>query len=568
MAVIDGSDASGAPPLSRATLIELSGALASGALTSEALVSAYLERIARFDHDGPRINAVPLLNPDALDDARRADAGRAAGGSAGPLQGLPFVVKDSFSVRGMTVASGSPAFERLRAMRDAFTVERLREAGAIVLGKTTMAPMAAGGMQRGIHGRAESPFNADCLPAAWFSGSSNGSGAALGAGFAAFALAEETLSSGRSPASNNGLVAYTPSRGVLSIRGNWPFLAIRDVVVPYTRTVADMLLVLDAIVVDDPDASGDLWRAQPWVPLPDAGRIRPSSYASLADRDALRGATIAVPGQLVGELPTTGEPFVLDEGVRGLWRRTVEELEALGARVIVTDVPAFTHYEGWSEGARGPEARGYVPRDFLRVEGGELAASGWDEFLRLNGDPDFDRLELADPDLVFPEHLRGFGPELNPLPVHDWRGMVEFSRGGARPSLETPGLAQALTGIERFRRELLDEWMADQGVDLLAFPAATGIGPSSADYSPSACRAAWRPGVEHSTGGFTVRHLGLPTVTVTMGAIPETGMPVGVTFASTAYRDEAVLAAAYAFDALRDRRAAPRRTPPLLSGER
>src|SRR5690606_26800616 len=145
---------------------ELSEALDSGAVTSEELVAAYLERIERFDHDGPRINSVPVVNPAALDDARRADDERRAGRSRGPLHGLPFVVKDSFSVRGLTVASGSPAFERLRATRDAFTVERLRDAGAIVLGKTTMAPMAAGGMQRGLYGRAESPFNGDYLPAA------------------------------------------------------------------------------------------------------------------------------------------------------------------------------------------------------------------------------------------------------------------------------------------------------------------------------------------------------------------------------------------------------------------
>ena len=556
-------DVPGLLPLVEMTIAELGEALTAGVVTAETLVAAYLERIAHFDRDGPRINSVPVLNPDALDDARRSDAERAAGKSRGPLHGLPFVVKDSFSVRGLTVASGSPAFEHLRATRDAFTVERLREAGAIVLGKTTMAPMAAGGMQRGLYGRAESPFNGDYLPAAWFSGSSNGSGAALGAGFAAFALAAETLSSGRSPASNNGLVAYTPSRGVLSIRGNWPFLAVRDVVVPFARTVADLLLILDALVADDPDTSNDLWRSQPWVPLPDPSQVRPGTYLSLADRDALRGKILAVPGQLIGELPVTGEQFVLAEGVRELWRRTVNDLETLGARVFVTDIPAFTEYEGWSVDARGPEERGYVPQGFLSIETRQLVASGWDEFLRKNDDSNLGRLELVDPDLIFPTHLRGFGPDLNPLPPHDWHAVVEFARGGVRPSLATPGLERALTGIERFRRELLDEWLAKQGVDLITFPAATGVGPSNADYSPSACRAAWRRGVEHSTGGFTVRHLGLPTVTVTMGAMHDTGMPLGVTFASTAYRDNDVIAAAYAFDNLRDRRAVPRRTPPL-----
>jgi amidase len=99
--------------------------------------------------------------------------------------------------------------------------------------------------------------------------------------------------------------------------------------------------------------------------------------------------------------------------------------------------------------------------------------------------------------------------------------------------------------------------MGEQGIDLLAVPAATGVGPANADCDPDACRAAWRRGIEHSTGGFTVRHLGLPTVTVTMGQMPTTRMPVGITFASTAYRDADVISAAYAFEQAGDRRRRP-----------
>jgi Asp-tRNA(Asn)/Glu-tRNA(Gln) amidotransferase A subunit family amidase len=105
--------------------------------------------------------------------------------------------------------------------------------------------MAAGGMQRGVYGRAESPYNAEYLTAAFTSGSSNGSAAATAASFAAFGMEEETVSSGISPASNNGLVAYIPSRGCISIRGNWPLYPKCDMVVPHTRTVKDMLEILD-----------------------------------------------------------------------------------------------------------------------------------------------------------------------------------------------------------------------------------------------------------------------------------------------------------------------------------
>jgi amidase len=120
-----------------------------------------------------------------------------------------------------------------------------------------MPPMAAGGMQRGVYGRAESPYNVNYLTAAFASGSSNGSATATGASFGLFGMGEETISSGRSPASNNGLVTYTPSRGVISIRGNWPLFPTCDTVAPHTRTVDDMFTILDVIVAKDTNTVGD-----------------------------------------------------------------------------------------------------------------------------------------------------------------------------------------------------------------------------------------------------------------------------------------------------------------------
>jgi len=157
----ESADAAGSAHL--ASIAELARALAEGRLTSVALVELYLDRIARLDRGPGGLNSVPVLNDAALDEARRADRERREGRAVGPLHGLPFVVKDSFAVAGLTLAAGSPAFADLRAREDASTVALLREAGAIVIGKTTMPPMAAG--------------------------------------LCAFGLAEETLSSGRSPAS-------------------------------------------------------------------------------------------------------------------------------------------------------------------------------------------------------------------------------------------------------------------------------------------------------------------------------------------------------------------------------
>ncbi|TIT36196.1 MAG: amidase, partial [Mesorhizobium sp.] len=251
-----------------ASIEQLRRALEAGTVTSVELVGACLRRIARYDRHGITLNAVPVLNPKMFEEAAASDRRRRDGATLGPLDGIPYTAKDSYKVAGLSVAAGSPAFEHLTANEDAFTIGRLRAGGAVLIGLTNMPPMANGGMQRGVYGRAESPYNADWLTAAFASGSSNGSGTATAASFAAFGLGEETWSSGRAPASNNALVAYTPSRGVISVRGNWPLVPTMDVVVPHTRSVADMLELLDVIVADDPNTRGDFWRAQPWVALP------------------------------------------------------------------------------------------------------------------------------------------------------------------------------------------------------------------------------------------------------------------------------------------------------------
>jgi amidase len=152
---------------------------------------------------------------------------------------------------GLTVAPGSPAFQNMTAEEEAFTVGRLRSHCGILLGKTNMPRMANGGVQHGIYGQAKNPYNKACLIAAFSVVSSNGTGSSIPASFVLFSMAEETVSSSRSPASNHGLVADTPSRGVLSIHGNWPLFSDADVVVRYARTVGDLLQVLDVIVADD-----------------------------------------------------------------------------------------------------------------------------------------------------------------------------------------------------------------------------------------------------------------------------------------------------------------------------
>jgi Asp-tRNA(Asn)/Glu-tRNA(Gln) amidotransferase A subunit family amidase/predicted amidohydrolase YtcJ len=355
---------------------DLARALSSGEVTSEGLVQAYLARIEAFDRAGPRLNAVIVDNPEALAEALASDRRRACGESLGPLDGIPYTAKDSYSARGLTAAAGSPAFASLVAQRDSYAVSRLRGAGAILLGLTNMPPMANGGMQRGLYGRAESPYNPDYLTAAFASGSSNGSGTATAASFAAFGLAEETWSSGRAPASNNGLCAYTPSRGIISIRGNWPLVPTMDVVVPHTRSMDDLLTLLDILVAPDAEVRGDFWRVQPWVPIPPVSALRPSSYAALAvpdpgaAREVLRGRRFALPRMYVnldeeaGTAPDggiggpTGQRIETRTSVVDLMHALVDELEAAGAQVILSDFPLVSNYERDRPSATSIRTRG------------------------------------------------------------------------------------------------------------------------------------------------------------------------------------------------------------------
>ena len=160
--------------VAEAGIAELRAAMADGRVTSEGLVEAYLRRIEAYDRNGPALNAVIVINPDAMAQARASDQRRSRGELLGPLDGIPYTAKDSYLVKGLTAAAGSHAFENLIAQRDAFAIERLRGGGAVLIGLTNMPAMANGGMQRGLYGRAESPYNGAFLTAAFGSGSSNG----------------------------------------------------------------------------------------------------------------------------------------------------------------------------------------------------------------------------------------------------------------------------------------------------------------------------------------------------------------------------------------------------------
>ncbi|MFD5619430.1 amidase [Streptomyces yangpuensis] len=564
-------------------IADLRAALEQGETTAVGLLDAYLARIEAYDRPGTAtaLNAMVVMNPEARAEAEASDARRARGETLGPLDGIPYTAKDSYLAKGLTAASGSPAFEHLVAQRDAFAIERLRAGGAVLIGLTNMPPMANGGMQRGVYGRAESPYSADWLTSAYGSGSSNGSGTATAASFGAFGLGEETWSSGRAPASNNALCAYTPSRGVISVRGNWPLVPTMDVVVPHTRTMADLLELLDVIVADDPQTRGDLWRAQPWVALPSASRVRPASYPALAPAgagaaaDTLAGKRVGVPRMYINADPDagtnpdggiggqTGQRIDTRPSVIALWEAARHDLEAAGAEVVEVDFPVVSNYESDRPGAPSLLTRGLVGREYLTFEIEDLSAWAWDDFLQANGDPALPTLAEVDGSLIWPkqegelpDRYEGFDDTIGDYP--------RFVRERPYASLtDMPHLEQGLRGLEETRRVDLELWMDGLGLDAVVFPAVADVGPADMDVDVASAELGWRNGVWVANGNLVPRHLGIPTVTVPMGTMTDTGMPVGLTFAGRAYDDNALLTLASAFESTGSRRTEPPRTPRL-----
>ncbi|TQV95153.1 amidase family protein [Cordyceps javanica] len=556
-----------------ASLEDIQAALTDGTVTCVQLVTEYLRRISAYDCRGPSLNSVPIINPLVFEEAAASDDRRSSGATLGPLDGIPYTAKDSYKVRGMTVANGATAFEHLVSNTDAFTIQALRAAGAVLIGKTNMPPMAAGGMQRGVYGRAESPYNAKFLAAAFASGSSNGSAVSTAASLAAFGLGEETVSSGRSPASNNAIVAFTPSRGNISIRGNWPLYSLCDVVVPHTRSMSDLFGLLDVIAQPDNITKGDFWRHQTLVELPQPWQDRPNSFYHLREGPALQKIRVAVPDLYTVNTNKGGDDIdgvYVSDAVRDLWKQARADLEGLGAEVIpVADFPVVTEYEAHAH--IGSEDQLGMPKNWKQVERAQLPALAWTEFLQDNNDANVRSLEGIDPLRIWPFRDQG-DPQVRFFKTENavlWDRLQEYVaelRGQTPPvttQYQVPGLGQAVRAVETLRQSLLEDWMTARRFDFVAFPAAGDVGRADADVCAESARHAWTNGVKYSNGNQALRHLGVPSVTVPMGVLAGKAMPVGLTILGRAYDDVRILRLGYLYEQASRRRRPPSLTPEL-----
>jgi amidase len=350
-----------------------------------------------------------------------------------------------------------------------------------------------------------------------------------------------------------------------------------DVVVPFARTMADLLEVLDVVVAADPDTRGDLWRLQPWVPIPAVDSVRPASYATLAaSPQTLAGKRFGVPRMYINadldagtaEAPgiggPTGQRIITRTSVIDLWEQARQALQAQGAEVIEVDFPLVSNCEGDRPGAPTVYNRGIVSKEFLHHELWDLTAWAFDDFLQANGDPKLNRLADVNGPLIFP-HDPGTLPNREGDLAAGMDEYVNMAQRGITPWDQIETLADGLRGLEHTRRIDLEDWMQALGLDAVLFPTVADVAPADADVNPVSADIAWSNGIWVANGNLAIRHLGVPTVTVPMGVMADIGMPVGLTFAGRAYDDSALLSFASAFEAIGSQRMIPPRTPPLSS---
>ena len=302
-----------------ATIDSIHAAFKSGQLTCRQLVQTYIDRIDALDKAGPAINSIIAVSSTALTEAHRLDDAYRSSGPIGPLHGIPVILKDQIDAQGMATTLGSVLFKNFYPDKDAFIVEKMRHAGAVILGKATLGELGGGDTHGSLFGSTKNPYALERT----VGGSSGGSAASVSANLAALGVGQEGLASIRRPSTWNSIVGMRTTAGIVSRAGSysgWPQRA--GTLGPMARTVKDLTILLDAIAGYD---SEDPLTARGF------GHI-PESFTAFLDKDGLRGARIGILREPMGY---NSEPDSDDfKQVAEVFDRAVGELKAGGAELV------------------------------------------------------------------------------------------------------------------------------------------------------------------------------------------------------------------------------------------
>ncbi|MEO6104639.1 MAG: amidase [Pseudoxanthomonas sp.] len=489
-----------------ADIASLQARMANGSLSSRALTQAYLDRIAAVDDAGPMLNAVIETNPDALQDADALDAERRAGTLRGPLHGIPVLLKDNIDALPMVNSAGSLALANHHPTSDAFLVQRLRDAGAVILGKTNLSEWAnfrstrsvSGWSSRG--GQTKNAYVLDRNPC----GSSAGTGTAIAASFAAVGVGTETDGSIICPSSVNGLVGLKPTVGLVSRNGIIPISVSQDTAGPMGRSVADVALLLGAMAaVDEADPAAHAA----------AGNI-PPDYTGFLKADALKGKRFGLFRQTMGFHPD----------VDAAMDKAVAAIKAAGGEVVDVKIPT---YNQWDK----PEFEVllYEFKDGLNTY---LAKSG-SANKSLDALIAWNKAHAADAMPIFGQEIFEQAQGKGPLTDAAYRK----SRDDARRLAGAQGLLAALD---------------KDNLDALIAPSMAPAWPTDPVLG------------DHFLGaGYGIAAVaGTPSITVPMGDVR--GLPIGLAFLGRAYSEPELLGFAYAYEQATHLRKPPQYLPTLV----
>jgi Asp-tRNA(Asn)/Glu-tRNA(Gln) amidotransferase A subunit family amidase len=490
--------------LLEATIEDIHNAYRSNQLTSRQLVQLYLDRIEAYDKNGPAINSIITLRSQALEDSDRLDAALKTKGLVGPLHGIPVIIKDQVDVQGTPTTLGSVLLKDYYPDQDAFVVDKLKQAGAIILAKSTLGEFGGGDTHGSLFGSTRNPYALDRTAG----GSSGGSGASIAANFATVAVGQEGFASIRRPSAWNSLVGMRPTAGLVSRTGvyaGWP--STNGSLGPMARTVQDVAVLLDAMVGYDSED-----------PLTSSGVGQISgSFTQFLDRDGLKGARIGILRESMGyESEPGSEDF---RTVTEAFDRAIGELKQAGAE-IVDPILIPDLNELLATRAGGPDAE-----ESFRLFFGRNRGAPFQSLQELVQSPDFAKLH--------PIAQRRLG-----------NSRVDESRH-----------YQYLRAREALMSNVL-KVMSDHRLDAIVH--------KSVEHQPTLISQGVNPPYVTQKG---VPHINtflvfVPTVTVPAG-FTQDDLPIGISFLGRPYSDGAMIRLAYAYEQATRHRKPPASTPPL-----